>query len=185
MNPSSTTLKEPQVKTNNRGRPRKEDSSSRRLPCAFKYVSALSGHDSQSSNPTVGSRRKKSKKVSKNKQQSEPKESQVSIKRKNKVLNNSNQKVSNNICSFVLPRLTYEYTTLFPIMYQQYIANQMDVDMDGNCGYRVIAISMGFGHDDWRTVNLISQSAPIPLVSPVWHRYKLIMDNCTVFMNNV
>ncbi|KAL6141896.1 hypothetical protein ACLB2K_060182 [Fragaria x ananassa] len=24
--------------------------------------------------------------------------------------------------------------------------------MDGNCGYRVIAISMGFGHDDWRTV---------------------------------
>ena len=38
-------------------------------------------------------------------------------------------------------------------MYQQYIANQTDVDMDGNCGYRVIAISMGFGHDYWRTVH--------------------------------
>ncbi|XP_062005907.1 uncharacterized protein LOC133723092 [Rosa rugosa] len=37
-------------------------------------------------------------------------------------------------------------------MYQQYIANQTDVDMDGNCGYRVVTISMGFGHDGWRTV---------------------------------
>ncbi|PRQ23586.1 hypothetical protein RchiOBHm_Chr6g0263001 [Rosa chinensis] len=68
MNPSYTSLREPQVKTNNQGRPRKEDTSTRCLPSAFEYMNAFSSHDIHLSDPTVGSRsqRNKLKKLPKN-----------------------------------------------------------------------------------------------------------------------
>ncbi|XP_070667353.1 PKS-NRPS hybrid synthetase cheA-like [Malus domestica] len=124
MNPSSTTLTEPVKKIKTKGRPRKVDTSTRRLPSAFEIAEALSGHDSQPQ-------------PSKKKPRGRPRK----LKTYSSILHNP-----------ATP--THQYTGQFPEAIKQYITIAIDVLGDGNCGYRVIAEAMGFGQDSWPRIHM-------------------------------
>ncbi|CAL9010593.1 unnamed protein product [Prunus brigantina] len=47
---------------------------------------------------------------------------------------------------------TYMHIEKFPEGIRKYITHQTEVLPDGNCGYRTIAMAMGFGHNEWRRV---------------------------------
>lgn len=48
--------------------------------------------------------------------------------------------------------LTQKYTSQFIFGMRQYITGSFDVESDGNCGYRVVSLAMGFGRRSWRRV---------------------------------
>ncbi|XP_040374064.1 uncharacterized protein LOC112197200 [Rosa chinensis] len=50
--------------------------------------------------------------------------------------------------------LTQKYTTQFIFGMRPYIIGSMDVENDGNCGFRVVASALGFGRKHWRKVRI-------------------------------
>lgn len=52
---------------------------------------------------------------------------------------------SNGLCSC-------SYINQFPNMFEQYITQVQDVKSDGNCGFRAIAVCLGFNEDAWPTI---------------------------------
>ncbi|XP_061990742.1 uncharacterized protein LOC133709124 [Rosa rugosa] len=141
MNPGSTFLKEPAERVKTKGRPRKIDTSTRRLPSAWEIDNVLSSQDKNSLSPAVyevgqdvphgpivpvhPTTEKKQPKDVPNKIQS-PKDSTFA--------------------------LTTKYNCQFRVGIQPYIIGAYDVESDGNCGYRVVASAMGFGRKSWRRV---------------------------------
>ncbi|CAL9018219.1 unnamed protein product [Prunus brigantina] len=123
MNPGSTALTEPKEKLKTKGRPRKVDTSTRRLPSAFEIAEASIA-------------------LPKNK----PKQSlTASLKIKPKKSTTALYKPRENQSTFD----TYMHTEKFPEGIRKYITHQTEVLPDGNCGYRAIAMAMGFGHNEW------------------------------------
>ena len=118
-NPASTSLIEPEVKCNTRGRPpMKHDTSTRRDPSMFKYVLSTQGNHSPSlmslsTNAVHSKRREKLKEVKS--QTFKP-------------------------ISFI---------DSFPVGLRPYIRDVKDVLGDGNCGFRVVASWMDIGDDNW------------------------------------
>ncbi|CAL2267010.1 unnamed protein product [Prunus armeniaca] len=45
---------------------------------------------------------------------------------------------------------TYMHIEKFLEGIRKYIIHQTEVLLDGNCGYRIIAMAMGFDHNEWR-----------------------------------
>ncbi|XP_062010559.1 uncharacterized protein LOC133726936 [Rosa rugosa] len=136
MNPGCTLLREPAEKTKTNGRPNKVDTSTHRWPSGFEIVDALlSERDNHSSVPTA------------------PKVSRTSHTKK---ANGQVEKTKPNKPTSKDPRfeVTQKYTGQFIFGMRQYITGSMDVEADGNCGFRVVAAALGFGRKHWRKVRI-------------------------------
>ncbi|CAL2239250.1 unnamed protein product [Prunus armeniaca] len=159
MNPTSSTLTQPQVKIKTKGRS-KVDTSTRHLPSAFEVV--LFGQDSAHSTDNVVTRppRKKSKTIPQKRSvcnsQTQPLPYVNSKKSPSKLL-------VNDSC------LTPEFNKWFPKHMLIHIRGAQDAKRNGNCGFRAIGSLMGFGDNAWGKVYLEGQH-PMPPVDGHWLR---------------
>ena len=132
--PESTFLVEPEVKPKTRPRDHKKiNVSTRRDPCAFEFVQ--SGHDSFSPRDTQITTLASTLQTKKKRP----------VKGKEKV----NPKGKAYITRTVKPGA---YVDAFPSGLKPYIKFAKDVAVDGNCGFRAIAASIGHTEDDWAQV---------------------------------
>ncbi|XP_062021027.1 PKS-NRPS hybrid synthetase cheA-like [Rosa rugosa] len=136
INPTSTLLREPAEKRKTKGRPSKEDSGTRRLPSGFEIINTLlSERETYSPLPSVQKVSRKSNTKTSNDHSEKSKE----------------DKLAQKDMRF---ELTQKYTTQFIFGMRPYIIGSMDVENDGNCGFRVVASALGFGRKHWRKVRI-------------------------------
>ncbi|XP_034206999.1 uncharacterized protein LOC117620865 [Prunus dulcis] len=136
MNPTSTTLTQPQLKIKTKGRP-KVDTSTRHLPSAFEVV--LFGQDSAHSIDKVVTR--------------PPCKKPMTIPQKRSVFNSQTQPLP-----YVNPKKRPSKLPVYrpkPIVDDSCLTPEgaQDVKSDGNCGFRAIGSLMGFGDNAWRKVH--------------------------------